>query len=700
MAGKKKKTPLTLSELLKRYDLWIALVVFLLMIPAERTEIFNYFENQTLSARHLLRNHYAEPADRAFLSEKIAIANLDEPFFAEYGSFPLRRTDVGKIVENLRFLGAKVVVVDMLMDFPSSYQEDPVIAESLKKTENTILVSMLQIRKGHIEKVNYPTKVIKDASLTAYSNHTESAGMQNRLRIFPEAAQKFGEWPVTILALAKFLEVEPRIENHVLHLGDRQIGLDQFNDLHIDFSSLRSTDRLLTQNPYVGIPGMALLEFDPEDADEDEIEELKDLVDGKLVFLGDTSEVSHDLFDTIVGEVYGVEVMAQEANTILMGARLRPASDALEITVLLVFMMLLVSLHFLSEPKFRFPLLFLLFGAYIASSGFVYVQYGIILSMSYLLFAGFIAFAAINIYLFIQERKERSFIQGAFGQYLSPAVIEALVEDPDKLQLGGERREMTAYFSDVAGFSTISESLTPEELVNLLNEYLTEMCQVISDSNGTVDKFEGDAIIAFWGAPLEQLDHAKRACWASIEMQDRLIDMRKRLKEEGRPILNVRMGVNSGPMVVGNMGSKTRMDYTMMGDAVNLAARLEGANKFYKNYSMISHNTYNQAKEFIDVRELDVITVVGKDEPITVYDLIGKKNTTTGTKAQLVEIYNQGLKAYKSRDFVKAGEIFAKALDVIPTDGPSLTYQARCQQLLTNPPEKDWDGVWRLTEKG
>jgi len=700
MAAKKKKSPLTLSELIKRYDLWIALLVFVLMIPAERAEILSYFENQTLSARHLLRNQQGNPEERAFLSEKIAIANLDEPFFEEYGSFPLRRTDVGKIVENLTFLGAKVVVVDMLMDFPSSYNEDPVIAESLRKTGNSILVSMLQIRKGTIEKVNYPTKVIKDASLSAYSNHTESAGMQNRLRIYPEAASKFKQWPVTVLALAKFLDVEPRVSDHILYLGDRQIHLDQFNDLHIDFSSLRPTDRLLTQNPYVGIPAMSLLEFDPEDADEDEVEELQDLVKGKLVFLGDTSEVSHDLFTTIVGEVYGVEVMAQEANTILKGAVLQPASDRLEIVVLVVFMLLLMGLHFLAEPKIRFPLLFLLFGAYIGFAGYAYVHYGIILSMSYLLFAGFVAFAAINIYLFIQERKERSFIQGAFGQYLSPQVIEALVEDPDKLQLGGERREMTAYFSDVAGFSTISEALSPEELVNLLNEYLTEMCQVISDSNGTVDKFEGDAIIAFWGAPLEQLDHAKRACWASIEMQDRLVLMREKLKAEGRPILNVRMGVNSGPMVVGNMGSKTRMDYTMMGDAVNLAARLEGANKFYKNYSMISHNTYNQASEFIDTRELDVITVVGKDEPITVYDLLGKKNTTSGSKAQLVEIYNQGLKAYKSRDFLKAGEIFAKALEVIPTDGPSLTYQLRCKQLLTNPPEKDWDGVWRLTEKG
>ncbi len=320
--------------------------------------------------------------------------------------------------------------------------------------------------------------------------------------------------------------------------------------------------------------------------------------------------------------------------------------------------------------------------------------------MAYTLVAGLLGFILINVYLFIQERQQKSFITNAFGQYLSPAVIEALVNDPTKLSLGGERRVMTAYFSDIAGFSTISESLTPEELVALLNEYLTEMCNIISAYDGTVDKFEGDAIIAFWGAPLDQPDHAVRCCHATVEMQTRLIEMRKKLLDEGRPLLHVRMGINSGPMVVGNMGSQSRMDYTMMGDAVNLAARLEGANKFYKNYSMISQATYDMAKDQIDVRELDVITVVGKDEPITVYDLIAKKGQTPGPKADLVAQYLKGLEKYKKFDFAGALADFEQALKLDPKDGPSLTYVVRCKTFLEKPPAADWDGVYRLTEKG
>lgn len=696
--AKKKNPSFSIKDLLMRYDLFIALAIFLAMIPAERFEWFSTLENQTLSIRHILRNANGDEAQRTFDKEKISIVYLDEAFFKEYGSFPLRRTDVGIIAENLAFLGAKVVVVDMLMDFPSSYDEDPIIAESLREAGNTILVSMLKIENGKITGINYPTETIHQATSTGYSNHLETGTMLNRLRLYPEAAAKYNEWPIAVLALANYWGVEPKFDGNTLVLGQTRVPLDHWGDFPIDYSRLDGGIRFLSRDPFVGIPGMALLDFDREDPDL--VEELKYVVQDRIVFLGDTSEVSHDIFDTLVGEVYGVEVMAQEVNTLLKGAPLRPASNATEMVVLLVMMVLLIAAHFISDPKFRFPLVILLIGGYIGFGVVTYTHMDLKFSMGYVLLAALLSTFVINVYLFIQERKERSFIQGAFGQYLSPAVIEALVEDPDKLSLGGERREMTAYFSDVAGFSTISESLTPEELVNLLNFYLTDMCDIISKYDGTVDKFEGDAIIAFWGAPLDQPDHASRSCFASIDMQKRLVEMREELKAEGRPLLNVRMGVNSGPMVVGNMGSKTRMDYTMMGDAVNLAARLEGANKFYKNYSMISEFTYKLAQDDIDVRELDRITVVGKDEPIVVYDLLERKNQTKGKKLEVVEAYMKALKYYRHMRFKEAAVLFKRVLEIDPNDGPSLVYFERCKQLVKEPPPKDWDGIWRLTEKG
>jgi adenylate cyclase len=226
------------------------------------------------------------------------------------------------------------------------------------------------------------------------------------------------------------------------------------------------------------------------------------------------------------------------------------------------------------------------------------------------------------------------------------------------------------------------------------------MCDIISNYNGTVDKFEGDAIIAFWGAPLDQPAHAKLACFATLDMQKRLEEMRKQFREEERPQLFVRMGINSGPIVVGNMGSSQRMDYTIMGDAVNLAARLEGANKFYKTYTMISEFTYAQAGEFLDARPTDIIRVVGRKEPVTVYEALARKNQLSGDKALVVESYLQGYECYHNHDFAAAAPFFEKALEIDDEDGPSAEYLKRCKAFKLQPPEKDWDGVHTLTEKG
>jgi adenylate cyclase len=259
---------------------------------------------------------------------------------------------------------------------------------------------------------------------------------------------------------------------------------------------------------------------------------------------------------------------------------------------------------------------------------------------------------------------------------------------------------MTPFFSDIQGFSTISEGLTPEELVQLLNEYLTAMCDIISSHQGTIDKFEGDAIIAFWGAPLELPNHATVACYATLEMQQRSVELRKMLLEQNRPLLYTRMGLNSGPVVVGNMGSAERMDYTMMGDVVNLAARLEGANKFYKTYSMISGSTYELTKDDVDSRQLDIIRVVGKKEPVPVHELLARKNETSSEMSGVVEQYMKGLKLYRDRNFADAVKEFEKVLIIDPEDGPSLTYVKRCGVFIETPPEKDWDGVFTFTEKG
>ncbi|MBF0184106.1 MAG: adenylate/guanylate cyclase domain-containing protein [Magnetococcales bacterium] len=689
-----------MKKLLGRYDLLATILLFLLAIPAEYYESFALLEEQTISFRHLLRQNMGKKEETQFSKDAIVLVNTDEKFFKEYGSFPLRRTDIGKIAENLRDLGAKVVAVDLLMDFPSSYGEDPPTAESFKKAGNIMVVSQAEFRKNTFVKLNEATATLAAVTQNGYTNIGSQSAIVtslSRLKIYPVINEKLNAWPFSVKALAMYLGVEPKLENNILKIGpDIAVPLDQFGNFYIDFPALPKGTKFLSQSA-----GLSALDFiDADKKDEDDRLELSAWVKDKLVLLGDTSEVSHDWFDTPVGMVYGVEIIADSIHTLLRNAPLRPASDKVELAVLMVTMALVLIASLFSGLALRTMIVLAVTVALVAISSFVYVHQGLVLSLSYNLTAILLSYLIVTFYFYRQEMSQKQEIKGMFGQYLSPDVVEDLVKDPSKLRLGGESREMTAYFSDVAGFSTISEKLTPQELVQLLNEYLTAMCDIITRHKGTIDKFEGDAIIAFWGAPLHQPDHAKLCCYACIDMAKHMVEMRERLLAEGRPKLNVRMGINSGPMVVGNMGSKQRMDYTIMGDAVNLAARLEGANKFYSSGTMISDSTYQQAKDFIEARELDIVRVVGKNEPVTIYQLLDRKGELDPKMAEILARYNHAREAYKAKDFATALQRFEKVLEVDANDGPALTYVARCKEYLENPPPADWDGVFQFTSKG
>ena len=689
-------------KLIRRPDIWITLAFFLLMVPAEQMELFSSLENWLLGNRHIIRLNTLELEQTQFAYDEIVIVDTEEQFFEEYGSWPLKRADIAKLTTNLKKLGAKVTAIDFLMDFPNGYDEDPILAEALEKGGNTIIVAQLEFGKdGKFKEVNYPTETLKVAAESGYTNHTLIGNKLSRVRFFPQQIKDHNIWPFAIKTLAMYKEVEPKLENGLLTIGDIVVPLDPFNDLWVDFPSLPPTATFLAKDTPAGISAAEILfelEGIPDDEWDEETEELQEMIRGKIVLVGDTSEVSHDIFTSPIGEIYGIEFLADTITTLMKNAPIRPASSGSEMLVLLILFICFVLVALI--PKYENALFFLIISTYTGFGVFTYVYYGVAYSMSYSLIACVLSTVTINLYLFMMERKQKGFIKGAFSQYLSPTVIDQIVANPDMLKLGGEKREMTPFFSDIQGFSTISEGLTPEELVQLLNEYLTAMCDIISSHHGTIDKFEGDAIIAFWGAPLDLPNHATVACYATIEMQKRSVELRKMLREQNRPLLYTRMGLNSGPVVVGNMGSAERMDYTMMGDVVNLAARLEGANKFYKTYSMISGSTYELVKDDVDSRQLDIIRVVGKNEPVPVHELLARKNETSSEMSGVVEQYLKGLKLYQDRNFADAVKEFEKVLTIDQDDGPSQTYVKRCAMFIETPPEKDWDGVFTFTEKG
>lgn len=362
---------------------------------------------------------------------------------------------------------------------------------------------------------------------------------------------------------------------------------------------------------------------------------------------------------------------------------------------------------------------FFLFGIIMGVLG--YLDVWVYFSNNINIFTGFL-FCELNaIYLlsalikYVLEEKDKRFLKSAFGNYISPEVIENLQKSGEKPHLGGEEKVLTAYFTDIQGFSTFSEKLTASALVELLNEYLTVMTDILLEENGTLDKYEGDAIISFFGAPVYFEDHAKKAVSVSIKMQNGLSELRKKWREEGNKWpdvvhdMKMRVGINTGSIVVGNMGSESRMNFTMMGDSVNLAARLEEAAKQYGIFTHISKDTKIAAGDDFIYREIDTIRVKGKNETVTTFEVLDKKDSISKEILNLKTLFEEGLELYKEKKWKMALEKFTLSknledkrfsnIKIQNPENPSLIYIERCQTYLKGPPEDNWDGVFTLTKK-
>ncbi|MBC7661461.1 MAG: adenylate/guanylate cyclase domain-containing protein [Chitinophagaceae bacterium] len=313
----------------------------------------------------------------------------------------------------------------------------------------------------------------------------------------------------------------------------------------------------------------------------------------------------------------------------------------------------------------------------------------------------FLMFTLVTLYKYMTEEQEKKKVKGAFQHYLSPEVIDQVLDNPDQLRLGGQRKELTVFFSDVRGFTTISETLTPEKLSELMNEYFTPMTGIVLKSKGVLDKYIGDAIMAFWGAPLPMENHADVAAGAAIEMLYALDKLRLEFKKKGLPDIDIGIGLNSGPMSVGNMGSGERFTYTVMGDSVNLGARLEGLTKEYGIKLMISEFTHRLLpKDKYFTRDLDDIRVKGKNEPVKVYHLMRPDFFPDPQMIRdFIAHFEAGRRAYKSQSWVEAQGSFGKCLFMRPDDKATSLYLDRVAHYLEEAPGELWDGVYTFKHK-
>jgi adenylate cyclase len=431
-------------------------------------------------------------------------------------------------------------------------------------------------------------------------------------------------------------------------------------------------------------------------------QELQDKLGGKMCIIGQVNTGTTDIgVNPFHGKYVNVGTHAVVLDTIMADSFITPLSTRWSVLFALLFVPLLIAATNGRKSGLRITL----------GIGGVLFCIGLPLCLFVLekIFLGplgpVLAMAAAVIIretiAFVSSENEKQFIRKAFSTYVSGDVVKELIADPSRLQLGGTERHMTALFTDIQRFSGIAEKLDPEDLVSLLNRYLTAMSDVILNEKGTIDKYEGDAIIAFFGAPLEIPDHALRACVSAVAMKRIENELNKTIGEQGlspAPLLT-RIGINTGNMIAGNMGTENKMNYTIMGNTVNLAARLEGVNKQYGTWILVSEDTIRETGDRLLVRKLDRVRVVGISEPVRLYELLETAENAVPQQQRLVEVFHQALDCFENRSWDQAKEGFREVLSIINDDTPAQKYLDRCTNCLADPPPDTWDGVYNLTEK-
>ena len=437
-----------------------------------------------------------------------------------------------------------------------------------------------------------------------------------------------------------------------------------------------------------------------------------DYWENKVAFVGASLPGLMDLRNTPVQETFaGVEIHANVMQSILKNefVILKDQSSTFY-SILLICILMGMMISFPKKPFYALPIPLLGIIGWMVYANFQFITNLTMLEVVRPVLSMMGTFGGIFLYNYFGAEKDKRFLKNTFSTYISPELIDQMYEAKEQPSLGGEEGYHTAFFTDIQSFSAFSEKLTANDLVELLNDYLTEMTDILLDNKGTLDKYIGDAIVAFYGAPAPVDDHEYWACLTAVKMQDRLAELRGKWQGEGdrwpEIVHNMqnRIGINTGSLVTGNMGSTMRMNYTMMGDTVNLAARLEASAKQYGIYIQVAEETYNACKDKFIWRDLDYVIVMGKTEPAQVFELISEDGNMPPGYDKLLPAYNEALKLYRNQDWVKAVDAFKesdKLEDMFPgrKTNPSRIYIPRCEHYRDNPPGDDWDGSWALTKK-
>ena len=424
----------------------------------------------------------------------------------------------------------------------------------------------------------------------------------------------------------------------------------------------------------------------------------------KIVVVGATSIGIGDIRSTPFAPVYpGPEIHATVIDNMLTGDFIaRPRwSHIFDLAAIVVLPLLVwVALPRLSAFS-GLAFVVTLFALFVGVAYQLFVRAHVWLNMVYPVFALAGTYTMLTLYRFLTEERERRRIKAAFQHYVSPDVIEQMLEHPEQARLGGQEKVLTVLFSDLAGFTSYSEKYSPSEIIGILSEYFDSMTEQVFANRGTLTAYVGDELMAIFGAPVEEKDHAKLACTAALAMRDARYALAEEFEKIGRPPLRARIGINSGLMLVGNYGSKYRFNYSVLGDQVNLASRLEQLGKTYGIETMIGEGTVELIGNDFLLRELDRVQVKGRKQALRIYELLGVAGAALPPEqAQMLTLYASALEAYRNRRWDEAEALFGQCLALWPADGPSKLMAERCRAMRDAPPPEDWDGSFEHLTKG
>ena len=686
---------------------------------------------------------------RVKTARPVVIVDIDEKSLAKFGQWPWPRTRIADVVANLTRLGAVVIAFDIVFAEPDRLNPD-VAADTIRNLDDETRTKLRALPSNDqlfAEAMRNSRVVLGESGLPYVLRELDKNLPVTGLAMLGEDPQRF------MLNFPGLLRNTPVLEAAAGGRGLFTIRTERDGIVRrvpvimqaqgltmpsLTFEMLRlatGSDTIFIKSDVAGIKSVAVKGFEvPTDRngqlwvhfahhDPSIFVSAADVLEGslepqtiaeKLVLIGTSAVGLLDVKTTPVSPVMpGVEIHAQVLEAALTKKLLSQPSygPILEFGAALLLGIAVIWL----APLFG-PVTLVAVGAFIAAllvgtSWYFYTQHKLLIDFTYPLLSTTAIYLTLIFSSFVREQAQRRQIRSAFGQYLSPALIEQLAQSPEKLVLGGEEREMTIMFSDVRGFTTISESFKndPQGLTGLMNRFLTPLTNAIIARKGTIDKYMGDAIVAFWNAPLDDKEHQLNGCEAAVDMLER-IDMLNKQREleaqEGGPAffpLNVGVGLNTGVCVVGNMGSDLRFDYSVLGDTVNLASRLEGQSKEYGFPIIVGSKTALAVKDKFAILELDFIMVKGKKEPEVIYAIAGRADTAqSGRFQRLRNLTIEMLACYRSRDWEGALAAIergrrtdeARALELLYN-----LYEARIRGYQTNPPPDDWNGAFALLTK-